>query len=297
VSAYLKDVLGESAVVVVIATEPHARAFAQALTGSDGGVESALDSSGRLILVDAPATLAKLVVGGKVNAEAFEREVGTMIRAAGRGGSTVHAYGEMVDLLWQEGDVAGAIELETLWNKLIAELQFSLLCAYHTAAIDVPEHEHALREVCQLHSSVSAGPGSGLRLAPSAEAVTEASREFLPHPDAPRAARRFLEAALEDCGHSETLIDDARLVISELVTNAVMHARSPLAVSVLSGQSKVRLAVRDKSPMRPMLRPTTPGAVPRHGLQIVGVLSSNWGVQPTPDGKSAWAELRPASPE
>jgi anti-sigma regulatory factor (Ser/Thr protein kinase) len=255
-------------------------------------VESALESA-RLILVDARATLAKLIVHGEVNAEAFEREVGTVLRAAGRNGSPVRVYGEMVDLLWQRGEITATIELERLWNELIAELQFSLVCAYHTAAIGPPEHQHALRQICQLHSAVSSAPGSGLTPAPEAEAHSESSRAFQPHHDAPRAARRFLEATLQDCGHSRTLIDDARLVISELVTNAVMHARSPLSISIRSEQSRVRLAVHDNNPPKPIPRPTTPAAIPTHGLQIVATLASSWGVEPTRCGKTVWAELGP----
>lgn len=292
VGTHLAGALADHTVAVVIATEPHARAFARVLTAAGVGVESALES-GALTLIDAPATLAKLVVENEVDAEAFDRELGTMLRAAGRGGSAVRVYGEMAELLWQGGDVTAAIELERLWNGLIAELQFSLLCAYQTAAVAAPQHEHSLRAVCQLHSSVSSAPGFCLERAQEPEVPIQASRAFRPEHDAPRAARRFLEATLKHCGHSETLVDDARLLVSELVTNAVKHARSPLAVSIRAERSRVRLAVHDNSPTKPMLTPKTPGGRPRHGLQIVAALSSSWGVERTPDGKTVWAELGP----
>lgn len=272
VGAHLGAALGAGEVAVAIATRPHIDALERALIATDGALTA---TRGNLILLDAADTLAKLTVEGSVSREAFEREIGALIRAARSDGSRVAAYGEMVDLLWQAGNVEAALELERLWNDLISEVGFSLLCAYRSEAVAGPEHEHALHEVCHLHSSV----------------LREVSREFAPEGGTPQAARRFLGEALEQWGYSGARIEDARLLLSELVTNAVIHARSPLSVSIRSARPSLRLLVRDHSPAEPTLRAPVPGTPSGRGLHVVAALSRDWGVEATPDGKTVWAEL------
>lgn len=289
--AYLEASLSSGGIAIAIATEPHLEAIGARLTAAGVAVDRLIED-GRLILLDAQATLAKLIIDGRVNPQAFERVVGRTIRVARRRGSALAAYGEMVDVLWQAGDVQGAIELEMLWNQLMAEVPFSLLCAYHSAAVAGPEHDDPLRVVCQLHSSVSSALGADPIAIRDRGIAHEASRDFQPMDSAPRAARRFVEDALRRWGHDGSAVDDARLLVSELVTNAVIHTRSPFSVSLESQPSRLRLAVHDES-----------SAVPRsggqkletarggRGLQIVAALADDWGVMTTPAGKTVWAEL------
>jgi MEDS: MEthanogen/methylotroph, DcmR Sensory domain/Histidine kinase-like ATPase domain len=284
VGGHIADALDEDAAVVVIATDAHVRAFERELTASGVDVEEARDS-GSLILFDAPETLSKLMVDGRIDRSAFQRVIGTVVREAAAAGQPVRAYGEMVDLLWRAGDVGGAIQLETLWNELIEELRFSLLCAYHSEALADPEHEHAVLEVCRLHSSVSRAAASPV------PATRKVSRKFEPRSDAPRAARHFVEEALRAWGYADRQLEDARLLLSELVTNAVIHARSPFSVSVRSENLRLRLAVHDHSPTEPRLRLAAPEAGSGRGLQLVAMLSKDWGVVGTPIGKTVWAEL------
>jgi hypothetical protein len=164
--------------------------------------------------------------------------------------------------------VAGAIELESLWNELGAEIPFSLFCAYPTEL--VRGHEDALERVCRLHSAV---------------VPAEESWHFAPEPLAPRLARHRVVEALRRMGHEGELLDAARLVTSELATNAVRHAGSPFWVSVRDGAT-VRLAVRDDSSAMPR-----PHAAPERGLGLVGALARGWGADPAPGGMIVWAEL------
>jgi anti-sigma regulatory factor (Ser/Thr protein kinase) len=291
VGAHLADVLDDQhAGAVVIATEAHLRAFKRELCCAGIDIEGELESR-RLIFLDAAATLAKLTVESAIDPAAFQREIGGVIRTAAEGAQPVFAYGEMVDLLWQAGDVALALELERLWNGLIGELGFSLLCAYHSAAVEAPEYEHAVREVCQLHCSVSSAPIEETK-AHEHRPPSELWREFQPDDDTPAAARQFLDETLERWGDCETAVDDAHLLLTELVTNAVVHARSSLVVSIRRQASRLRLAVHDKSPAKPTLRAQT-SAAPwgGWGLPIVAALSSDWGVEATSGGKTVWAEL------
>jgi anti-sigma regulatory factor (Ser/Thr protein kinase) len=87
-------------------------------------------------------------------------------------------------------------------------------------------------------------------------------------------------------------VDVLRLVVSELATNAVMHAATPFTVSLGRLDGTLTLSVRDLSfdhpqgPARP--RSTT---LRGRGLHIVDVLSSAWGVTAERDGKTVWAEF------
>lgn len=282
----LAGALAAGAVAIAIATRPHLDALERELAGAGDVVQRAVED-GRWTVLDATATLDRILVDGRANEEALEREVVSLIRRARADGAAVCAYGEIVDLLWQAGDVTGAIELERLWNVLNAELQCSVLCAYKSAAVSAPEHEHALLDLFHLHTAVSMAP-------PASDRVTgplEVSRDFWPEEDAPRAARRFLEQALARWGYTGPLVDDGRLLVSELVTNAVTHARSPLSVSIRSEHPSVRVSVRDESPAEPILRVPRPDAASGRGLQIVAALSRHWGFETTPEGKTVWAEF------
>ena len=117
--------------------------------------------------------LARFSSGGSVDAEAFFAVVGTVVRQAVATGRPVRAYGEMVALLWNDGYVAAAIELETLWNELGRQVPFSLYCTYPRVQVSPEGRSQALQDVCHLHSSVvdskdprqTAGQASGDELA------------------------------------------------------------------------------------------------------------------------------------
>ena len=63
-------------------------------------------------------------------------------------------YGEMVAVLWDQGNVAAAIELERLWNDLAIRHPFSLLCAYPTSAFHTDAGAEQFLQVCAQHSAV-----------------------------------------------------------------------------------------------------------------------------------------------
>ena len=73
---------------------------------------------------------------------------------AGRAGSPVCAYGEMVDLLWKGGNPAGAIKLEELWNELASSYDFSLLCAYNMGNFGNASDAEQFATICKQHTHV-----------------------------------------------------------------------------------------------------------------------------------------------
>ena len=112
---------------------------------------------------------------------------------------------------------------------------------------------------------------------------------FPPIGDSVGKARDFTTLHLSD--HDlEGLIDDVRLVTSELVTNAIQHAKTAFTV-VLEGDTRmVRVTVSDESASRPSLTTPTASDAEGWGLRIVQSISHDWGVvDRTRTGKSVWA--------
>ncbi len=276
VGRYLADALGDGAVAVVIATERHQAVFEAELEAAGIDVEDAHEQ-GILVSLDAAATIAKLMGDGRIDAHAFGREVGEVMREAGSTGKPVCAYGEMVALLWEAGNVPGAIELEELWNDLGRELRFSLLCGYPTESVSGPDHAKALRQVCQLHSTVMD--------------TNEVSGRFPPKRQSPGAARHMVSGALRQWGYDDALRGDAELVCSELATNAVVHTRNRFSVVLRRERSGVRISVRDESPATPHPRDESATATSGRGLRLVALLARRWGVDPADGGKTVWADL------
>ena len=118
--------------------------------------------------------------------------------------------------------------------------------------------------------------------------------ETLPRsPESVRSARRLVDLALDVWGMGAGLRDSAELVVSELVTNAVEHARrDSVRVTVTRlGDDRVQVAVVDLSWKHPEIRPAGADEESGRGLEIVDALSGGrWGVEPLPWGKRVWAE-------
>ncbi len=86
-------------------------------------------------------------------------------------------------------------------------------------------------------------------------------------------------------------LDDCQLLVSELVTNAVLHAHSNARVTIDRYKSTIRVAVCDASATRPRVRDYGPEAVTGRGLLLVERLARRWGVELDGAGKCVWFEL------
>lgn len=134
--------------------------------------------------------------------------------------------------------------------------------------------------------------------------------ELAAHPGSPARARRLARARLAGWSVCEDTCDTAALVISELVTNAIVHTASGVVVCELyDGDDLVRIAVRDEgcAPGEPHPSPQRPEEEHGRGLFLVDALSHSWGAQEHGPGLLVWADLtrraasedsgEPASPE
>ena len=108
-------------------------------------------------------------------------------------------------------------------------------------------------------------------------------------------ARRYVREALRGLG-AERFEEAAELGVSELVTNAVLHARTAVTVTVRTTGGRVRVEVRDTSPLPVQPRHFALTSTTGRGLQLVAALSSGWGVEAPPagegPGKTVWFEPR-----
>lgn len=118
--------------------------------------------------------------------------------------------------------------------------------------------------------------------------------EFACSPTSVAAARHFVVRCLT--GTPPSVCERAALLVSELATNAVKHARSAFSVSVRLGGGPVRVSVRDFGEGEPTERRPAPDQTSGRGLMIVGALADQWGVEDHARGKTVWFELAGESP-
>ena len=104
-------------------------------------------------------------------------------------------------------------------------------------------------------------------------------------------ARAFVAEALRGAD-LDALVDDAELAVAELVTNVVIHARTPMVVRVTRAGAGARVEISDGSPVLPSPGLLSGTAVSGRGLILVDALSARWGADPEPaGGKTVWFEI------
>ena len=108
-------------------------------------------------------------------------------------------------------------------------------------------------------------------------------------------ARRFLRRTLEAWG-SSSMTDTATLLASELVTNAILHARCAPDVVIRLDGPRLRVEVHDTSHVAPARKQYGLYAATGRGIGLVDELSADWGVTPQAGGKSVWFELDEDAP-
>ncbi len=153
VSGYVSAALSAGAASAVLATRAHRLALQQKLAAQGVNISEVIES-GRYVVLDASDALTKFMVDGAPDAGRFQETIGTLIGQLAQGGRRVHAFGEMVALLWADGNREAAIRLEQLWNDLAKQYRFALFCAYQITAFDEVDDEEPFDGVCGCHSRV-----------------------------------------------------------------------------------------------------------------------------------------------
>jgi signal transduction histidine kinase/CheY-like chemotaxis protein len=150
---YIGSALSATGAGIMIATPTHRDGVAQRLTARGLDVVGA-SAQGRYVALDARDTLARFMVDGWPDPIRFDDTIGTLIAKTRERAPQIHAFGEMVALLWAEGNREAAIRLEELWNELSTRMPFSLLCAYPIEAFHDTSHAKPFTDMTAAHTQV-----------------------------------------------------------------------------------------------------------------------------------------------
>jgi anti-sigma regulatory factor (Ser/Thr protein kinase) len=118
----------------------------------------------------------------------------------------------------------------------------------------------------------------------------ETLASLAPDRQSPREARRVVRHLLD--GSDDEIVDGVLLAVSELATNAVLHARTPFEVRAGLDAGVLRIEVHDDDPTLPQRRQPSPEDIGGRGLLLVEQAADRWGVdREVDDGKTIWFEL------
>lgn len=149
-SEYVIEGLRKDESCIVIATPDHVSNLRN-LVNENGVDISVAEKSGQFIAYDADDTLAKFMINDLPDRQKFMYVVGGLIEDNIAKGKPIRAYGEMVALLWNDGNKEAVISLENLWNELLQRYPFSLYCAYsHLHFIMEPDVRNEIRHTHSL---------------------------------------------------------------------------------------------------------------------------------------------------
>jgi hypothetical protein len=155
VGAFIRDGLEADASVLAVMC-PESWASTARYLRAEGVSPSAVLASGQLTMIDAATTLASFRRGGQIDPQLFETSIGSLVRTLAGGDRHLRVYGEMVDVLAMEGDFRASLQLEALWDELMASVPFDLLCGYSAVNFGNPRSADALRRIGAAHGHLRA---------------------------------------------------------------------------------------------------------------------------------------------
>ncbi len=138
---------------LVIATPEHRAAIEDELKRRGLDLKAARNR-GQYVALDAADLLSKFMVDGMPDVARFMAVAGDMISGLKRGRRRVRAFGEMVAILWRQGNRAAALRLEEIWNELNRDQSFTLFCAYPVDGTGSEEDSEIFEQICTCHSHV-----------------------------------------------------------------------------------------------------------------------------------------------
>jgi anti-anti-sigma regulatory factor len=135
------------------------------------------------------------------------------------------------------------------------------------------------------------------RLAHAQPPAPRASRRLAPTPDSPRLARQFTTDVCAQWGIPELATERMLLIVTELVSNAVVHAGTPIEIVLRRTPRYIHLAVVDENERSATLRgPEDCHSTSGRGLILVDAFAAAWGCTPMVRGKRTWATVRSVPP-
>jgi len=136
--------------LMIVAKPKHCDAALAALR-REGCFPPDITGTQRLVVLDASDLRAQISRNGAIDPVRFRKAVPPIVHSLAATGR-VRVYGETVELLAEEGDLADALLLERLWHDLAAAIPISLLCGYSSAHFITDGGRLALRHICETHT-------------------------------------------------------------------------------------------------------------------------------------------------
>jgi PAS domain S-box-containing protein len=156
-SEFVGASLGAGGACVVIATQDHHRRLNEKLCWNSIDI-SRIAAEGRYIPLDASETLGRIMFRGHPDLQRFQGEIEPVVKRASsmvrHRSATISAFGEMVAILWADGNHEAAIELEHLWNDLLQRHTLNLLCAYPIGSFAGRSYAEKFSTICSEHTAV-----------------------------------------------------------------------------------------------------------------------------------------------
>ena len=155
VCRFVHEGVAGGAPVVIIATGYHVDSIRARLDAAGHDFDLAC-REGEIFCLDAHQALDTFMVHDMPDEVLFDRQIGGLLEQVlrGRSNQQIYAYGEMVDVLWQQGKARAAHSLEAMWNRLRQKHNFVLLCGYAMSNFNDADGAAELSEVCSAHSHV-----------------------------------------------------------------------------------------------------------------------------------------------
>lgn len=152
ITQYITDGLNDNEAVAIIARPFLRKALIDFLVTQGVDVQSCKDQ-GKIKFFDAEFLLSSLWFDDGIDAEAFEKFVSDPLRVMKQKQKydKIRIFSEMVNLLWQKGAYAEAMQLEDSWNALFKKFEFSLLITYSLNHLDPSTFDEALEQICRYH--------------------------------------------------------------------------------------------------------------------------------------------------
>jgi PAS domain S-box-containing protein len=235
VGRYLSAGLEAGEPLIVIASREHLPEIGRRLAAADLDLASAA-ATARLTLLDAEETLSRFMAGSMPDAERFFSVVGDAVRRAAEATPSGHvrAYGEMVDVLWRQGNPQAALRLEELWNELGQKLSFSLLCGYSMLNFTSASDGAPFGGICDVHTRVMPSEGyhadehldARLRQVSLLQQRARALESEIEHR---RRLEKSLIETLAELRRSEDALRESQQELRDFVDNAVegIHSVGP----------------------------------------------------------------------
>jgi len=216
---------GEEA--VVIATRAHRESLEIAL--SRKGLDlTAARVEGRYLTLDAASTLSGFMVDGDIDFALLEKTIADFGARRTNEGRPLRIYGEMVALLWKDGNVSASIRLEDFWNSLLDVQPVKLMCGYPIQSFSREADTESFNDVCDRHSSVLPTE-SFTRLSSPKEQLLAVARlqQRITADETERTGMKLEQMKLEDALERLKELDRIR---NDFVAMVVHDIRTPNAV-------------------------------------------------------------------